>query len=47
MADIATTREMILLCREASISLFLWGAHGIGKSSIVTSCIFPCQKSMR
>lgn len=35
MANIATTKELIVLCREAGVTLYLWGVHGIGKSSIV------------
>ena len=35
MADIQTIKEVIQLCRAAEISLFIWGQHGIGKSSIV------------
>jgi len=35
MADINTVKELIRLTRVARVSLFLWGTHGIGKSSIV------------
>ena len=35
MATVAVTKELIRLSREARVSLFLWGVHGIGKSSIV------------
>lgn len=35
MADYSTIRDAILVCRRASVSLFVWGSHGIGKSSVV------------
>lgn len=35
MADYSTVRDAILVCRRANVSLFIWGSHGIGKSSIV------------
>ena len=35
MPTIATSKELVRLCRQAQISLFLWGSHGIGKSSLV------------
>jgi len=35
MATISTVKELVLLCRDASTTLFIWGTHGIGKSSAV------------
>lgn len=35
MADYSTVRDAILVCRQAQVSLFVWGSHGIGKSSVV------------
>ncbi len=35
MANVATTKQLIRLCREAEVTLYLWGVHGVGKSSIV------------
>lgn len=35
MATIATVKELVRLCRVAKITLFIWGVHGIGKSSLV------------
>ncbi|MBM4092226.1 MAG: AAA family ATPase [Planctomycetes bacterium] len=35
MANIETVKQVIRLCREADVALFLWGVHGIGKSSFV------------
>ena len=35
MASIAVAKDLVALCRRAEISLFLWGAHGLGKSSLV------------
>ena len=33
--NIATLKEAIRLCRNASITPFIWGKHGLGKSSAV------------
>ena len=35
MANINTVKELVRLTRLSRVSLFLWGTHGIGKSSIV------------
>lgn len=35
MADIGTMKQLVQLCRRAEITLFIWGLHGIGKSSLV------------
>lgn len=35
MTNITVAKEVVCLCREAEISLFLWGTHGLGKSSLV------------
>lgn len=35
MADVATIKEVIVLCRESQVTPYLWGIPGIGKSSIV------------
>ena len=35
MATIEQSKQLSRLCRLANVSLFLWGAHGIGKSSLV------------
>ena len=33
--DIETVKGVVLLCRNADVTLFMWGRHGIGKSSLV------------
>jgi hypothetical protein len=35
VSEIATLKSAILLCREAELTAFLHGTHGIGKSSLV------------
>jgi len=35
MANISTARQLIKLCRQADVALYLWGVHGLGKSSLV------------
>jgi len=35
MAKIETIKEAIMICREAGITLMIWGRHGLGKSAIV------------
>jgi len=35
MADVSTVRELIRLSRHANVSLYIWGVHGLGKSSLV------------
>ncbi len=35
MATIAICKELVRLCRDARLSLFLWGQHGLGKSALV------------
>lgn len=35
MAKISTIKQMVLLCRDAKITPFIWGHRGLGKSSLV------------
>jgi hypothetical protein len=35
MANISTIKEVILICRDARITPFIWGHRGLGKSSLV------------
>ncbi len=35
MAKISTLKEAIMICRDASVTPFLWGHRGLGKSSII------------
>jgi MoxR-like ATPase len=35
LMNVSEAKEAILLCREASVTAFLWGKHGLGKSSAV------------
>ncbi len=35
MAKISTIKEALVLCKEASITPFIWGHRGLGKSSLV------------
>lgn len=35
MAKISTVKQIVLLCRNAGITPFIWGNHGLGKSSLV------------
>lgn len=35
MATIKIVKELIRLCRAADVALYIWGVHGIGKSSVV------------
>ncbi len=35
MANISTVKQLVRLCRDAQVTLFIWGIHGIGKSSVV------------
>ena len=35
MTTISVCQEIISLCRDSRVPLFIWGAHGIGKSSAV------------
>ena len=35
MATISTIKDVLLICREASITPFIWGHRGLGKSSLV------------
>lgn len=35
MANISTAKQLIKLCRRADVALYLWGVHGLGKSSLV------------
>jgi len=35
MATITQTKSLVQLCRAANVSAFLWGAHGLGKSTLV------------
>lgn len=35
MASISLVKESIKICRYAGVTLFIWGQHGLGKSSVV------------
>ena len=38
MASFSVCKEVLDISCEANVSLWLWGAHGIGKSSLVAQC---------
>ena len=35
MATIRIVKELVRRCRAADVALYIWGVHGIGKSSVV------------
>jgi len=46
MATIATVKEAIMLTKDARITPMIWGAHGIGKSSLVKELTLENQMGL-